>query len=346
MEFKAYVANSKFSILETMDFISKGAKGLAYVCNDDGELLGVVTDGDIRRYIVKNGDLKAFVSSLLNNKPIIKLQTDTTSPIELMKKNNVTSIPIVDNDNKLRSIEFLNSGRIYQDVKLNIPVVMMAGGKGTRLFPYTKVLPKPLIPVGEKTITEHIFDHFNVFGCNNFKVVVNYKKELIKAYFKEINSNYEIDFIDEPEFWGTGGGLKLLQGEINGTFFMTNCDVLIKDDYAAMLKLHKKNKNMVTIVCAVKKVEIPYGTIKMDNDGHIVEMLEKPTYSFITNTGFYIIEPEFLNKIPKDTFIHITDVIQNCIDAGENIGVYPVSNEAWLDMGQMDELEKMRENLK
>jgi len=341
MNFQQYCITPEKTILEALEQIDKGARGIIYVCDIDNVLLGVVTDGDVRRYILKNGDLSNRVEKIVNKNPITVINTRNCDKQALMRQKKITSIPVVNENRELLSIEFLSDQPAYKNTNINVPVVIMAGGKGTRLLPYTQVLPKPLIPIGDETITERIIEQFTLFGCNNFKMIVNYKKELIKAYFKECDKKYNLSFVDEANFMGTGGGLKLLEGQINSTFFMTNCDVLIRDDYSTILQGHKKQGNLVSIVCAVKTVDIPYGVVELDKESKVKKMQEKPSFSYITNTGFYVIEPEFFKKIPSNTFIHITDIIQKCIDEHERIGVYPVSSNSWLDMGQYDGMKNM-----
>ena len=202
-----------------------------------------------------------------------------------------------------------------------------------------------MIPIGEKTITEHIISRFHEYGCEHFDMIVNYKKNFIKSYFLDNENTYDVNFIDETEFLGTGGGLRLLKGRYKTPFFMTNCDILIEEDYAKIFEYHQKNKNIITMVCAEKNMIIPYGTVEVSKDGQAMGLKEKPSLSFTTNTGFYVIEPEFLELIPDNTFIHITDVIQKCIDMEKGVGVYTISEEKWLDMGQMEELEKMKKKL-
>ena len=223
--------------------------------------------------------------------------------------------------------------------------VIMAGGKGARLYPYTQILPKPLIPIGEKTITEHIMDRFSEYGCTHFDMIINYKKNFIKSYFLDNEISRDVVFIEEKKFMGTGGGLKLLEGRYASTFFMSNCDILIEADYGEIVRFHRENKNLATMVCAMKHVTIPYGTVEVSSEGRAQRLKEKPELSFITNTGFYVLEPAFLEGIPADTFIHITDIMQKYIDGGKQIGVYPIAEERWLDMGQMDELERMKKRL-
>lgn len=345
MEFKDYIVSEELSVLETMDQINKNTRGIVYIC-DDHKLKGVVTDGNIRRYIINNGDLKAPVAQMANMSPKYLERKDSINVEEFMEDNSIKSVPIVNSKGSIISIKFLHETPIYKATNLDIPVVIMAGGKGTRLEPFTQVLPKPLIPIGDKTITELIMDKFSEFGCHRFDMIVNYKKNLIKTYFNDMENDYNVVFTDEHEFLGTGGGLKLLDGKYDSTFFMTNCDIIIEQDYSEVVNYHKENKNMITVVGAMNKMVIPYGTIEVGDGGKIKALHEKPTISYMSNTGFYIIEPEFLKMIPENTFIHITDIIDNCIKAKKNVGVYPVSESAWLDVGQFNELEKTKKHYK
>lgn len=340
MDIKEYIVTEQTPILEVMNVINKNSKGIAYVC--DGKVLkGALSDGNIRRHILSGGGLNDTAMSVANLKPKFLFHDSKENPNEYMKSLGITSIPIVNAESEIISIKFLNDKGVYDYEKLNIPVVIMAGGKGTRLKPFTDVLPKPLIPIGEKTITERIMDYFILFGCTKFNMIVNYKKNLIKAYFAE-NTEYDVSFTNEDIFLGTAGGLKYIENDINSTFFMTNCDVIIDDDYGNILKHHKESNAILTMVCTARNYNIPYGTIKLDEDGNVKSLEEKPNYSFLVNTGMYVIEPKFLEYIPDNKFIHITDVIETCIQHGEIISMYPVSENAWMDMGEMDELDKMR----
>lgn len=343
LELNEFVISPETSIFDAMNKIDKNAKGIVYVVAENMELLGAVTDGNIRRYILKNQTISGLVKDVMNDTPVYVNKKAAHQATQVMQEAKITSVPIVDDYMKVQYIAFRTGEKFYNEMELDVPVVIMAGGKGTRLYPYTQVLPKPLIPIGEKTITEHIMEHFEQFGCGRFSMIVNYKKEFIKAYISEISEN--VKFIEEKTFLGTAGGLKLLENEISETFFMTNCDILIEENYGEILKYHKENKNIITLVGALKREVIPYGTLIADESGQLKELAEKPTFEFLTNTGLYIIEPEFLKEIPDNTFIHITDVIQKCIEKGLNVGVYPVSENAWMDMGQLEELEKMRKRI-
>lgn len=221
----------------------------------------------------------------------------------------------------------------------------MAGGLGTRLHPYTKILPKPLIPIGEIPIVEHIINRFYIYGCRDFFLVVNHKKNMIKAYFYELDKDYKVSYADEEKPLGTGGGLSLLRGIINSTFILTNCDILIEEDYEKIYTFHKKEKNFITMVCSLKKIIIPYGVVEIGQNGEIKTMKEKPELSFLTNTGMYIVEPRVIDELEDNQPIGFPDIIEKYKQAGEKIGVYPIGENNWLDMGQLDAMEEMRKRL-
>lgn len=344
MQLTDYIVGKNSSVIDAMQKINKNARGVVYVC-EDHILCGSVTDGDIRRHILNAGSINVSITAIMNESPLFCYVSDIDAAQNKMVQQHIRSLPILDIQNRIIDIIFIDENENEKKQQLNIPVVIMAGGKGTRLYPYTQILPKPLIPIGEKTITEHIMSRFEEYGCRHFDMIVNYKKNFIKSYFLDNENSLDVDFVDETEFLGTGGGLKLLEGRYQDTFFMTNCDILIEEDYAKILEEHKENRNIITMVCAEKNMVIPYGTVEVSKDGQAVALKEKPSMSFVTNTGFYVIEPEFLDMIPENTFIHITDVIQKCIDTGKRVGVYKISEDKWLDMGQMEEMEKMRQKL-
>lgn len=344
MNLADYMIEPTYTVVDAIKKIDSNAKGIVYVCESD-ILCGTVTDGDVRRHILNEGSVNDNVTVIMNNNPLFCYTDELEMAYEKMHDKHIRSIPVLNEKKQIVDIIFADDVQEPDKCQLNIPVVIMAGGKGTRLYPYTQILPKPLIPIGEKTITEHIMTRFEEYGCKHFDMIVNYKKHFIKSYFLDNENAVDVDFIEETEFLGTGGGLRLLEGRFEGTFFMTNCDILIEEDYAKISEYHKKNKNVITMVCAEKNMVIPYGTVEVSEAGQAVALKEKPSLSFITNTGFYVIEPEFLSMIPENTFIHITDVIQNCIDTGKNVGVYKISEEKWLDMGQMEEMERMRQKL-
>ncbi|MCL2365880.1 MAG: sugar phosphate nucleotidyltransferase [Oscillospiraceae bacterium] len=344
-DISGFIIQKDASVFDAATAIDKNGHQIVFVC-DGLKLLAAFSDGDLRRYILRSGDISAPVGVAANNNPIFLKSNEIAHCQSLIKENPyIRGIPIVNESGEIVSIVFSEHKSVRSHQKLNIPVVIMAGGKGARLAPFTDVLPKPLIPIGEKTITEHIMDQFIDYACNDFTLIVNHKKALIKAYFSETPCKGNLTFVNEEKFLGTGGGLKLLKGIVSSTFFMTNCDILIKADYGDILSHHKKSGALITMVCALKKVSVPYGTIELDADGHPVRLIEKPDFPILTNTGFYVIEPEFLNDIPDDEFIHITDLMQNLMDTGKGVSIYPINESGWLDMGQPQEMERMISHL-
>lgn len=332
-------------VLEALEQLNKSCKKILFV-QQQGKLLASITDGDIRRWILKNGCLEASVKELANYNPRYLFEGQQNQVDDLMKRYKIDAVPILDKNMKIIDIIFREKSQPhYSKFKDDIPVVIMAGGLGTRLLPYTNILPKPLLPIGDLPICEHIINQFCNYGCKDFYMIVNYKRNMIKAYFDELDKEYSLQFVVEAIPLGTGGGLSLLKERISSTFILTNCDILIDDDLTNAYEQHKKAGNAITMVCSAKKFKIPYGIIHMKENGEYQSIQEKPQLSFLTNTGCYIIEPTILNQLSYNEKIDFPEIIEKCKDEGYKIGIFPISENAWLDMGQIDELEKMKKRL-
>ncbi|WP_041220036.1 sugar phosphate nucleotidyltransferase [Desulfitobacterium dichloroeliminans] len=344
MNIKDILINEENTMIEAMQALDKAAQKVLFVEKDE-KLIAALTDGDIRRWILKKGNLDARVKDIANYNPKFIYERDSSTARDYMRRKSVEALPVVDKNMKIISVMLWNDKEIATKRVLNIPVVIMAGGLGTRLYPYTKILPKPLIPIGDIPIAEHIINRFNDYGCKDFFLIVNHKKNMIKAYFNEIERDYEVTYIEEDKPLGTGGGLSLLKGQIETTFILSNCDILIEEDYEKMYLYHKKEKNLITMVCSLKNIKIPYGVIKIGEHGEIDSMKEKPELSFFTNTGCYIVEPKVIEELDTDTDIGFPDIIEKYKKSGEKVGVYPISENSWMDMGQLDEMEEMRKKI-
>ncbi|WP_227394283.1 sugar phosphate nucleotidyltransferase [Jeotgalibacillus aurantiacus] len=344
MDVQAFLIDEKATMLDAMAQLDAVAKKVLFVTRDD-RFVGAITDGDIRRWILKKGNLEAKVEDIANYEPKFLPDHEEKNARAFMKQYAIEALPIVNEDHEIIAVSLWNEEKVKVKKNLQVPVVVMAGGLGTRLYPYTKILPKPLIPIGEIPIIEHIVNRFHQFGSTQFHLIVNHKKNMIKAYFNEIDKPYEVSYADEDQPLGTGGGISLLKGKIDSTFILTNCDILIEEDYEKMVNYHHSERNLITMVCSLKNVKIPYGVIEINESGEIEAMKEKPELRFFTNTGMYIVEPSVIEEMEDHQAIGFPDIIERYKAKGERIGVYPISEQAWMDMGQLDEMENMRKRL-
>lgn len=340
------IVDENIPLIDAMHQLDKAGRRILFIA-PGGVLKAVLTDSDVRRYILRGGDLAGPVQGAANYKPKALSQNQAGAAREFMSKNIIDAVPIVDDAGHIVQVLFANEleGMETAPEPLDVPVVIMAGGLGTRLYPYTKILPKPLIPVGEVPIVERVIQNFSRVGCNRFHLVVNYRKNMIKSYFAEQETPYAINWVEEEKPLGTGGGLGLLKGQVDGSFFLTNCDVLIEADYASILRHHQKEGNAVTMVCATKQFVIPYGVIELSEEGGYAGMSEKPCMNYLTNTGMYVVEAGVLNDIEDGVAQGFPDIIEAQRKKGNRVGVYPIAESAWMDMGQMEELDAMRRRL-
>ncbi len=344
MNLRDFLIPESFRIIDAMQRLDVLGKKTLFL-EKDGRLLATLTDGDVRRWILKNGDLQRPVKEAANYKPKWLFTEDRKLAQRKLREWQVDAIPMLNQERRIVGIFLRNNEEIRSGDRLKLPTVIMAGGFGTRLYPYTKILPKPLIPIGEIPIAEHIINRFRSFGVDQFYLVVNHKKNMIKAYFSESAKDYRLDYAEEEKPLGTGGGLSLLQGKIQSSFFLTNCDILVEADYERIYRHHRDCGNRITMVCAKQNIKIPYGVIETDEKGGILSMKEKPEMSFLTNTGFYVVEPEVIEELSKDTPIGFPEIIAAWQSKGERVGTYTIEEKQWLDMGQIEEMEKMMTEL-
>lgn len=339
----AMLISENITIEEAMKVINSGISQTLFLVKN-GILKGSLTDGDVRRHLLSGGSLKEKVCEIVNYNPKYFFENSNINFQKYMIENVLTAIPIVDQQMKIIRIERLEGNKHFiRKIEEDIPVIIMAGGLGTRLKPYTEIIPKPLIPIGSKTILERIFDKFECYGCNRKYVIVNYKKNLIEAYFKEDSEYKNLQFIEETSFMGTAGGIQYTKAICKENFFMTNCDIIVDADYYNIWEKHKAEGSIVTMVLANKEYCIPYGTVEISNNGSVARLCEKPQMKYKVNTGMYLCNASILKYIGESEKIDMPDLIQRCIDAGERIGQVTVDANDWYDMGQPDLLEKMKE---
>jgi dTDP-glucose pyrophosphorylase len=342
--FKQYCIGHEKSIRDTFKRMDNEGNKFVLVQDELGSIVGIVTDGDLRRAIWASIPLDQNVLEITNKKFIYFSQKDDLKSIQdIFDSTNIRQIPIVD-EGKLVEVIFKEKldpiSPEQSSETMSLPVVIMAGGKGTRLEPVTKVLPKPLIPINGKPIIQIIMDEFNKFGMKEFTITLNDKGKMIKAYFYDHDLDYNIRYTEEDIPLGTAGALRLLPEHLDGPIMVTNCDIIIKSDYQSLYKFHYQRKNALTLVGSMQHYTIPYGICEIENGGDLLSIHEKPQYDFLTNTGLYIIEREAIELIPKDKYFDMTDLISLLKEQGFCVGVYPVSEKSWIDIGQWEEYRK------
>lgn len=335
-----HTINYKSNIRETIKKIDEGGIGFIVVIDDKANALGVITDGDFRRAVLKEVDLSSKALTIANtNFRYIELGFLKDEAQSIFSEGNIQYLPVLEN-RKFKEIiseeDLLKSKNIIgsKKNKFNAPVVIMAGGFGTRLEPFTKILPKALIPIDDKPMIEYILDEFASYGIDEFYISVFHKANMIKAFFED--NNYRVNFIQESSPLGTGGALKYLEGKMQTSFFVSNCDIFIKDDYYKIYKYHESNNNMLTIVTSMQHVKVPYGVCRLNKNGDLRKINEKPELDLLINTGIYVLDPAVLKYIPENILFNITDLIDSLLEKNIKIGVYPVSHNSYVDIGQWD----------
>jgi len=342
---------SDSSIKEALKQLNKSGEKCLIVVDSNNNYLGTISDGDVRRSILKGKNFDASIKSVFNkDSTYVEKGKFTIKKVKsIFLENKFDLIPVLDESNKVVEIlfwdkVFKNTTKEYNQT-LSVPVVIMAGGKGARLEPFTKVLPKPLIPIHEKPVIEHIIERFTAIGISDFYITVNYKSRIMKAFFEELDPEYSVTFFTEEKPLGTAGSLRYLIDNFESPFFVTNCDTIINADLASFYQYHNSGKYAITIAASAKEYVIPFGACKLNKNGSLDSINEKPSFDFLINTGLYIINPEVLNLIPKEKVFHTTDLIKAANKNNMEIGVYPIDEDSWIDVGQWAEYQKAVEKL-
>lgn len=337
--------SSNISLLEALKQMDAQKVKMLFVF-DKEHFISILTIGDIQRAIVKNIALETPIAQLVDRN---KKFAHTGEPMDVIREKmlrlRAECMPVLDEQGELVDVIFWRD--LFENEekdlrpKIDLPVVIMAGGKGTRLKPITNVIPKPLVPVGDKTILEVIMDQFEGIGCHKFYMSVNYKADMMKYYLSQLDHKYDIEFFMEDKPLGTIGSVSLLKGRINTPFFVSNCDSINEQDYRDVYDYHVSNHNDMTIVTMVKSFKIPYGVIETGEDGLMTALKEKPEQTYQVNTGVYILNPDLINEIPEGEFFHITHLMEKVQKRGGRVGCFPVSEQSWKDMGEWPEYLKM-----
>jgi dTDP-glucose pyrophosphorylase len=332
------------TLLEALRQMDREDRKLLLVV-ENGEYRGILSAGDVQRAIIANKPVETAVRAVMrDNIRVAHFGDDFEAVKAMMLQFRMEFIPVLNDSGDLVDVYFWEDvfkERVPVKTTIDLPVVIMAGGKGTRLKPFSNILPKPLFPLGDKTILEVILDKFKEVGCSRFMLSVGYKHEFIRTYFEQVeDASYDLEYFKEDKPLGTAGSLHLVQDKIRETFFVSNCDIVIDTDYSEILDYHREQKNEITLVAALKHFKIPYGTLETAEGGQLTGLQEKPELTYLINTGLYLLEPHLLGEIPENTFYHITHLIEAIRKRSGRVGVYPVSEKSWCDIGEWNEYQR------
>lgn len=345
MAVSEYIIDSATPVGETLARLQKALYKVMFLVDGGEKLCGCVTDGDVRRFLLSGGVLTDPAVACATKEPASVEGFCEGEARKLLRERQIQAVPMT-RGGRIHAIVFDSETLHVERDEIEAPVIIMAGGLGTRLYPYTTILPKALIPVGNRTITEQIIDRFRKFGCRDVTLVVNHKRQLIKSYFAETDTGCRVGCQDEEEPLGTGGGLWVFKGAGICPAFVTNCDTVIEADYADILRSHIEHGDAVTMVCARQSITVPYGVAEVDGAGALVGMAEKPSFDFLMNTGFYVISERFLDEVRDREFQPITEIIDRCREKGERVGVYEIDGSCFVDIGQLDDLHAVEDKLR
>jgi dTDP-glucose pyrophosphorylase len=326
------------TIRETMHSIERGELQIALMVDAKRHLLGVATDGDLRRSILNGADLDESVAPHVNPNPITASTGDGPESISaLMARHEIHQIPVVDSKGRLVGVEVI--GNLLAPEKRPNPVVLMAGGLGTRLRPLTNDCPKPLIEVGGQPILQTVLEGFRAQGFHRFYISVNYKSEMIEQHFGDGRRwNVSIEYLREKQRLGTAGALSLLPESPTAPVLVANGDLLTNLNFAQLLTYHTEHRAMATMGIRQYSLEVPYGVIQIDGQW-ISQIHEKPTEKYFVNAGIYVLEPAAVARIPENTFYDMPELFERLIDVEEKVTAFPIQ-EYWQDIGQPDDLDR------
>ena len=335
-----YFIDQNSSVRKAITKINKlGGKSLIVVKNKN-ILKGILSSYDLRKAIMNKNILNKNINGVFNKKPKYIYADEIKKNLSdiKIKVKSINIIPVIDKkshkiidvltEEKLKNLKFNNFK------KINCCVVIMAGGKGTRLKPYTEILPKPLLPINKKPAIRHILEKFNYHAPTKFFITVNYKSEILKSYFQETKGSFKVEIINEEKPLGTAGSLFYLKNKVKNYFFLTNCDTIVNTNYYNILDFHLKQKNDITVVVAKKLFSIPYGVCEGDKKNF--KYTEKPKFKFKISTGLYLLNKSILNLIKKKGYLDFNTLLNSSIKKNKKVGHFEIKDRDWIDVGQMD----------
>jgi len=341
-----FCINSKISLSRALKDLSLSGNKTLFVINKKKQLIGTFSDGDARKAINNRSPLNITIDNLYNKKPtsFYEDKYDEKLILKAFKSQNYDCIPIINFNKEIVKIIKWSDLLEKKVKKVKIKkqkVVIMAGGLGTRMQPFTDILPKPLIPINNKPIIEHIINSFKKDGFNKFIISINYKAGIIKNFFENTKYKKSITYLEEKIPMGTIGSIFKLKKKLKNDFFVCNCDILLDINFLELLNIHKKNKNDLTLVVVNKQYQIPYGTCSFDENGGLIKLNEKPSYDLLINTGCYVFSHNIFKLLSGSSRLDINILINKALKKGFKIGSFVIKPNSWKDIGEWNEYKKV-----
>lgn len=325
-------------ILKAIEIIDANAMQIALVVDEDNRLLGTLSDGDVRRAILKGISLNDPVQSIMFREPtVVSIVEGREKILALMKDRQLRQIPVLDENRCVIGLEVWDD--LISSKKRDNLVVLMAGGLGTRLGLLTKDCPKPLLKVGNKAVLETIIDNCKEYGFHRFAISINYKAEMVQNHCGDGSCwGVEISYICENKRLGTAGALGLLQEKSELPILVMNADVLTKINFQHLMDFHCDQKSAATMCVREYDFQVPYGVVKIDKQ-RLLGIEEKPVQRFFVNAGIYVLNPSILNLVPSNEYFDMPTLFERLLEQKKETTVFPI-REYWLDIGKLDDFER------
>lgn len=341
-----YLKISKMStVIDSMRKIDKNSKGILMVEDEHNRVVGTITDGDIRRAILKGESVMSTIGNLYNcNYIYVNSSTNENDIKKIFIDKKIKFIPVIDDTKKFIGYYEIDDFIDYCSIEKDNPVLIMAGGMGSRLKPLTNDLPKPMLKVGEKPILQTIIEQFKEYGFKNIYLSVNYKADIIENYFRDGRDfGVSIKYIKETKRLGTAGSIKLAEHYIDKQVIVINGDILTNINLYNILQYHMENNFSMTIGSRSYEMQVPYGVLKVENS-KIISLKEKPVYNYVVSGGVYVINPEIIKYIPENEYYDITDLISKLIQEDKKLGSFPIK-DYWMDIGKIEDYYKANDDI-
>ena len=342
---KKLLINYQKSMLEAMQLINENCMGILLVVNEDNKLLGTITDGDIRRAILSGCELSSSINEIYTKSCVYTYKSTSVGEVKFsFIEKKIKLLPVVDKDKIVIDYYEIDDLIDYNKLEKENPVLIMAGGLGSRMSPLTDNLPKPMLKVGSKPILQIIIEQFRSYGFKNILISVNYKADIIENYFRDGKDfGVSIKYIKETKRLGTAGAISLAKKYLTKPFFVINGDILTTVNFYNFLQYHTENNYIMTIGSRTYETQIPYGVINIE-ESCVTALEEKPIISHLVSGGVYVLNPEVIDTIPKDQYFDITQLINMLIDNKAKVGNFPIT-EYWMDIGKVADYYKANNDI-